>query len=63
MQALSVIRPTGIQIAETVDQDGKPVGILIFETVEGPQSFVINDQAADIVIQAMKGIKDVIRSH
>ncbi len=53
----------GIQIGESVDEDGKPVGILTLETVEGAFDFVITDKAADIIIEAMQGIKDTIRSN
>ena len=50
----------GIQIGESVDQDGKPVGILTLEAVEGAFDFVVTDKAADIIIEAMRGIKDAI---
>ena len=52
----------GFQIGESVDEHGKPVGILTLEAVEGAFAFVITDEAADIIIEAMEGIKDAIRS-
>ena len=52
-----------VQIGESVDELGKPVGILTLEAVEGAFAFVITHEAADIIIEAMEGIKDAIRSN
>jgi hypothetical protein len=58
----SALRLNGIQVGESVDENGKPVGILTLEAVEGSFDFVITDKAADIIIEAMQGIQDAIRS-
>ena len=52
-----------VQIGDSVDQDGKPVGILTLGAKEGSFDFVITDKAADIIIEAMEGIKDAIRGN
>ena len=52
-----------IQIGESVDEHGKQVGILTLGAVEGAFAFVITDKAADIIIEAMLGIQDAIRSN
>jgi hypothetical protein len=52
-----------VQIGESVDENGKPVGILTLGAVEGSFDFVITDKAADIIIEAMEDIKDAIRSN
>ena len=51
-----------VQIGESVDEHGKPVGILTLGAVEGSFDFVITDKAADIIIEAMAGIKEAIGS-
>ena len=57
----SALHLNGVQIGESVDENGKPVGILTLGAFEGSFDFVITDKAADIIIEAMHGIKDVIQ--
>ena len=52
-----------VQIGDSVDQDGKPVGILTLGAMEGSFDFVITEKAADIIIEAMLGIKDAIQGN
>jgi hypothetical protein len=58
----SAHRLNAVQIGESVDENGKPVGILTLGAGEGSFDFVITDKAADIIIEAMEGIKDAIGS-
>ncbi len=47
---------------ESVDENGKPIGILTLGVRRrGLTDFVITDKAADIIIEAMHGIKDAIK--
>ena len=59
----SALRLNAVQIGESVDQDGKPVGILTLGVGEGSFDFVVTEKAADIIIEAMHGIKDAIGSN
>jgi hypothetical protein len=54
---------SAVQIGDSVDENGKPIGILTLGAVEGFFDFVITDKAADIIIEAMEGIKYAIWSN
>ena len=58
----SAYRLNAVQIGKSVDENGKPVGILTLGAGEGSFDFVITDKAADIIIEAMEGIKEAIGS-
>jgi hypothetical protein len=58
----SALHLNAVQIDESVDENGKPVGILTLGAGEGSFDFVITDKAADIIIEAMEGIKEAIGS-
>jgi hypothetical protein len=59
----SALSLNAVQIGESVDENGKPVGILTLGVGEGSFDFVVTEKAADIIIEAMRGIKDAIRSN
>jgi hypothetical protein len=58
----SALHLNAVQIGESVDENGKPIGILTLGSGEGSFDFVITDKAADIIIEAMHGIKDALGS-
>ena len=58
----SALHLNAVQIGESVDESGKPVGILTLGVGEGSFDFVLTEKAADIIIEAMHGIKEAIGS-
>ena len=60
---VSALHLNAVQIGESEDENGKPVGILTLGVGDGSFDFVVTEKAADIIIEAMHGIKDAIQGN